>query len=251
MARCGGPVPKGQICRGVDLIGVSIAAIIVVCGLLYIPGPWLIGRWIRCCQRTTSQRNHQVYLTFDDGPGSRLTPQILDILRKNRIRASFFLLGRNIAGRETIVQRIQQEGHSIASHSYGHLHAWKVFPWQSLTDITRCWKILDNCLCQNNGRYHFRPPNGKLNALSLIYLLIRRTSIIYWSIDSGDTWSVGNRNPEYASNEIRKHGGGIVLFHDFDRSTDATDAFVLQSLESVIQVARQMNLQFATVDALS
>lgn len=62
-------------------------------------------------------------MTFDDGPGSSLTPSILSILAESKAKATFFPLGRNIAGREAIVGQIAQQGHDICSHGYDHLHA--------------------------------------------------------------------------------------------------------------------------------
>ena len=59
-------------------------------------------------------------LTFDDGPNPETTPHVLDVLRKYHIHATFFLIGENIAGNETIVKRILREGHLVGNHSFTH-----------------------------------------------------------------------------------------------------------------------------------
>lgn len=61
-----------------------------------------------------------VYLTFDDGPSYKITNKILDILKEKNVRATFFVVGYKIAGREQILKRIYKEGHSIGLHSYSH-----------------------------------------------------------------------------------------------------------------------------------
>lgn len=225
-----------------------IVAFVLGGAFCYIPLVWLLGRCMRIRQQKQAERNRLVYLTFDDGPGNRLTPEILDILHKHNIRATFFLLGSNITGREMIVQRILQEGHCIASHSFSHLHAWKQWPWKVLADIRKGYQSIETCLHHQTNRYPFRPPFGKMNLLSYLYIKILNYSIYYWSIDSQDTWTVGSRNPEYAAGQIFKRGGGIVLFHDFDRTTSSNDSFVLQSLNGVIQTAQRMNLRFVAME---
>lgn len=64
--------------------------------------------------------NKVVYLTFDDGPSSRVTPMVLDILKQKDVKATFFIIGCKIKGREDILKRITDEGHGIGLHTYSH-----------------------------------------------------------------------------------------------------------------------------------
>ncbi len=74
------------------------------------------------------QRNKQdcewgekdVYLTFDDAPGDKVTEEVLDILKEKKVMGTFFVVGERISGREDIIKRISTEGHSIGLHSYSH-----------------------------------------------------------------------------------------------------------------------------------
>src|SRR5688572_26382773 len=59
-------------------------------------------------------------LTFDDGPSSAYTPQILDILDRHGVKATFFVLGSNVAGNEALLQRTYASGHEIGNHTWGH-----------------------------------------------------------------------------------------------------------------------------------
>lgn len=61
-----------------------------------------------------------IYLTFDDGPSSKVTSNVLDVLKENKVKATFFLIGNQIKGREAVVKRIYNEGNSIGLHSYTH-----------------------------------------------------------------------------------------------------------------------------------
>lgn len=195
-------------------------------------------------------KSKSLVLTFDDGPGNRLTPVILDILAKNKVKATFFLLGRNIHGRESLVQRIGAEGHEIGSHGYDHIHALKVLPWHSIADIKRGWQAIDDALGSQGSRYLFRPPNGKMNLVSLLYVWAKKVPIIYWTVNSGDTWLPEKRDIHRAAALTKRNGGGVILAHDFDRSTDKNDYYVLESLRLSLAVAKESGMQVCTVSQL-
>lgn len=89
--------------------------------------------------RRKSKKLNSLVLTFDDGPGNRLTPAILELLAESKARATFFLLGRNIAGRKGIVRQMDEQRREICSYGCDHLHYWKVTPLRALADIKSCW----------------------------------------------------------------------------------------------------------------
>jgi peptidoglycan/xylan/chitin deacetylase (PgdA/CDA1 family) len=199
-------------------------------------------------ERRAKERQALV-LTFDDGPGSSLTPAILNILAEDKVKATFFLLGRNIAGREAIVRQIAEQGHDICSHSYGHLHGWKVSPIRALSDIKRGWAAIDAALGTMRKKYPFRPPNGKLNIICLLYLLIRQVPIVYWSVDSGDTWRQqpdSHRVAQFAE----RTGGVVSLAHDFDRKNKNTNQFVIESVRAALAMAADKGMRVLTVSEL-
>jgi peptidoglycan/xylan/chitin deacetylase (PgdA/CDA1 family) len=196
-----------------------------------------------------AEKSKALVLTFDDGPGNRLTPALLTLFAENGVLATFFPLGRNLAGREGLAREISERGHEICSHGYDHLHQWKVLPSRALSDIRRGWKAVDKALGVEKGRYPFRPPNGKLNIVCLAYLLLLRVPIIYWSEDSGDTWPVTPETDRLAST-AKKAGGVVSLAHDFDRSSDETDPFVLESTRAALVMAKEQNMRVMTVSQL-
>jgi peptidoglycan/xylan/chitin deacetylase (PgdA/CDA1 family) len=195
-------------------------------------------------------KSKTLVLTFDDGPGNRLTPVILNILSKYHVKATFFLLGRNIVGRENLVKRIAAEGHEICSHGYDHINYWYVSPVRALADIKRGWQAIDIALGTDCQKYPFRPPYGKLNIVCLLYLMLKRIPVVYWSIVSGDTWPLGRIDSQRIGMLARKKGGGVALVHDFDRSDNSVDNMVLELVRTALTTAQQTGLRVRTVSEL-
>lgn len=216
---------------------------------LYVGVPWLHSRWARRLLKRRAALNKAIVLTFDDGPGNRLTPALLTLFAENNARATFFPLGRNLAGREALARELSERGHEICSHGYDHLHQWKVLPIRALSDIRRGWKAIDEALGTSCGKYPFRPPNGKLNIVCLLYLLLLRVPIVYWSEDSGDTWPITPANDRLAL-LAKETGGAVSLAHDFDRCTDERDEFVLESTRAALAMAKEHDMSVLTVSQL-
>ncbi len=227
------------------MIFVYIILLVFFAMALYIPVPWGIGKIVRLHQKAKAIKGRKVYLTFDDGPGTRLTPQILTLLEEKGIKATFFLLGRNVSGKEDILEAVARQGHAIASHSYNHFNAWKVSPHKGICDIRKGWDEVNRIFQTKNKRYPYRPPNGKLTLFSLLYLWYHKVPIIFWSVDCRDTKTDFQSNIGFASERIQNDQGGVVLFHDFDRTTDGWDASVLESIKAVIETGQKMKLEFS------
>jgi peptidoglycan/xylan/chitin deacetylase (PgdA/CDA1 family) len=217
---------------------------------MYVGIPFIYGRYSRILLGRKAAKVRTLVLTFDDGPGNRLTPIILRLLAEYNAKATFFLLGRNIAGREQIVRQIAADGHEICSHGYDHLHHWRVSPVRAIRDIKRGWQAIDNAIGTQDRTYPFRPPCGKVNLVSLLYLWAKKVPIIYWTVDSADTWLPEKRDPHRCASTVEAAGGGITLAHDFDRSTDKTDYYVLESLRLSLAAAKESGLQTCTVSQL-
>jgi len=228
-----------------------VPIIISILGLvfLYAGVPWIYGQLARKSLEGNAKEHKALVLTFDDGPGSSLTPAILNILAECKAKATFFLLGRNIAGREEIVRQIAEQGHDICSHGYDHLNGLMASPFRVMSDIKRGWTTIDSALGMMKKKYPFRPPNGKLNIICLLYLLIRKVPIVYWSVDSGDTW---RELPEsFRVAQLAETVGGLVsLAHDFDRKNENINRYVVESVRAALAMAANKDMQVLTVSQL-
>ncbi len=216
----------------------------------YVVIPWLYGRWLRRRLAKRVQANRAVVLTFDDGPGDRLTPKVLGVLAEYKAKGSFFFSGRNVKGREELVRRIAEEGHHVCSHGFAHLHAWKVWPWESIRDIKRGWQAIDLALGVRRGVYPFRPPYGKLNLATLLYLWWNRVPVIFWTCDIGDTWPQEKKERQLDQAWAKLRRGAVVLAHDFDRRTDTMDVYVLDTLRRCTTIARESGLRVCSLPEL-
>jgi peptidoglycan/xylan/chitin deacetylase (PgdA/CDA1 family) len=173
----------------------------------------------------------------------------MDLFEKKDAKATFFLMGKNIAGREQIVRQIRQRGHEICSHGYDHINYWKVSPLRTLSDIKRGWEAIDNALGQKLNKYAFRPPYGKLNIVCLLYLLAKRIPIVYWTQDSGDTCKAVLENQKIQILTTNADGA-VCLAHDFNRSNKEKEDSLIESIRLALETATKKGMRVMTVSEL-
>lgn len=217
----------------------------------YFAVPWIYSRIQKFLLRLKAVRHNALVLTFDDGPGNRLTPVILQKLREHGARATFFLLGRNISGRQEIVRQIVREGHEICSHGYNHLNHWNIPPVSAVKDLHCGWEAINKSLDSHRHFYPFRPPYGKLTFVTLLYLLLRKIPICYWTLVSGDTSGCGRQDVNKSVIQLQKSGGAVYIAHDFDRPDDEINEGVLRSLDMILDAARKSDMKIMTFSELA
>ncbi len=165
--------------------------------------------------------DNMVYLTFDDGPSKR-TLEVLDTLRENKVKATFFVVGNTDEFSKSVMRRIVEEGHSIGVHSFLH-------------DYKRVYGSVDVFLDDFYAMYHliyeatgikpdiFRFPGGSVNSynqtiyLEIIDEMTRRGFTYYdWNVSSVDTNAgiTPARIERNVINGTKKYARSIVLFHD-------------------------------------
>ncbi len=100
-----------------------------------------------------------VYLTFDDGPSDRVTPAVLDVLKEENVKATFFIIGSNAKRRKDILKRACGEGHTLAVHSYSHDYS-QIYssPEALLADIQKCNEVIEEITGEPSRVYRF--PGG-------------------------------------------------------------------------------------------
>lgn len=157
----------------------------------------------------------KVYLTFDDGPNSYYTGQILNILKDYGIKASFAVLGVNIEKNPAVLQRIVDEGHGIINHSYSHDYN-RVYksPEAFLEELESCNESIAGIT--GRGVKIFRAPGGpsKLNKETFELLRQHGYISISWNVASADT------DPKGVSKEqiIENVQNGIMQIESFEKN---------------------------------
>lgn len=158
----------------------------------------------------------RVALTFDDGPGRETTKKLLDGLKERNIKASFFLMGKNIAGNENLVKRMKEEGHLIGNHTFNHVQLSRLSDAEACEEITRTSDVV----YQITGQYttFIRPPFGewKKNLECLVTMLP-----VLWTVDPVD-WNTDDVGLVVRRVEKVVQDEDIILLHDiYDSSVDA------------------------------
>lgn len=167
-------------------------------------------------------KNPCVALTFDDGPSDQ-TPQILDILQKYNVKATFFVLGKKAHDHPDIIKRQIDEGHQVGYHGWNHTAFNRLRPEQIHDELNRTDEIFR---ANNYTSRVARPPYGTLNQKSIDVLRDRNQDIILWSVDPRD-WDVKDAEQIYNRVITASHNGAIILLHDIYPSTaDAVEPII-------------------------
>ncbi len=195
-----------------------------------------------------------VALTFDDGPAIPYTKDILQVLQKHNIKATFFILGQNAENNLDIVKKIHGAGHELGNHSWSH----KRLVFKSPNFIRNEIEKTDNLIRSSgyNKTIHFRAPYGnKLVILPLILKSMNRPHILFDVI--ANDWE--NTEPEAIVNLIIKqiHPGAIIVLHDgivqeeVSKSLTKEDRInTVKALEILIPRLLDDGYQFVTIGEL-
>lgn len=222
---------------------------VVVAGAVHAVVPRLVLNAHKRRLLTLCRERKAIVMTLDDGPGRLLTPLVVDRLKQAGVPATFFLLGRNVKGNEDLVELIRSSANEIGSHGEEHVHHLWSWPWAGLFDTRAAWNRLRDLLGADATKMPFRPPYGKMNVLSWLWVVWHRTAVMLWTHDSFDTRLGVDKSPAQLQGELRQAGGGVVLLHDFDRSIANAGEQVLAKLDAVLEL-RNEGFRFLTAGAL-
>jgi peptidoglycan/xylan/chitin deacetylase (PgdA/CDA1 family) len=176
-----------------------------------------------------------LFLTFDDGPEPDITESILEILRTNNIKATFFCTGENFLKYPDLSRRIMDENHLIANHSFSHIEGLKSKAKSYIEDVNKAKKVLNSNL--------FRPPWGLLS-LYKFYILSKDNKIILWNICSNDNLKVIDINMQLKAMIKKLVPGSIILFHFSKKHAENT----LALLPEFIYLSLEKNYKFEVLD---
>jgi peptidoglycan-N-acetylglucosamine deacetylase len=182
-----------------------------------------------------------IAMTFDDGPSATLTPKLLDLLASHHIKATFFVIGENVAEHPDIVARAAREGHEIGNHSWSHPNFAKLSAESVRSQLQRTDDAIKNAT--GNRPTLMRPPYGSVTEREKRWIHDEfGYRIILWDVDPYDWKRPGSA---VVRNRILKETqpGSIVLSHDIHPGT-------IEAMPSTFDALEAKGFKFVTVSEL-
>ena len=171
-----------------------------------------------------SEKEQKVFLTFDDGPSTNVTDSILTILEQEKVRATFFCIGKNVKKNPELADKILTLGHSIGNHSMTHVNGWRTRKNSYLRNINDASEYINSNL--------FRPPFGRFNLYSLDQIL-KKYKLVMWDVLSGD-FDEKIEEKAVINNVIKNvANGSIIVFHDNNKSKEKTLSALIKTIKKL------------------
>lgn len=189
-----------------------------------------------------AQPTKKIAFTFDDGPKSKITEEILEVLRENDAKATFFILGVNGKRYPKILEKIHEEGHQIANHSYNHPNLKKLPMSDVKKELESTNKIITGVT--NKKVVYFRPPYGALGKAQKEELKKNLgMESVMWNISPKD-WEKSS-DKDYIAKFLVENAKdkGIVLLHDYGKTA--------QALKVVLPQLKARGFEFVTIEELN
>jgi peptidoglycan/xylan/chitin deacetylase (PgdA/CDA1 family) len=188
--------------------------------LFFLPDPWVFAQFILPTAQafgpaatSFATDKKEVWLTIDDGPDPSSTPKVLELLERHGARATFFVVGAQVAKHPELARMIAERGHTIGNHTQSHPSwcFWRATPRTTASEIDLCTAAL--LLADAPFERFFRPPVGIRNPFLDPQLKARAMELVLWNARGFDG---GGRDPQAAlariSRQIRP--GGILVAHE-------------------------------------
>lgn len=200
---------------------------------------------------TDDTTTKKVYLTFDDGPGSQ-SGKILDILKKNHVKATFFVTGKEDASSKKIYQRIVKEGHTLAMHSYSHIQD---VIYDSKEAFEKDLKQINRCLYEATGVHtkFYRFPGGSSTQNTSLPIqnfidVLKKNHYLYldWNVISPDINNANATKEQVVTGVMQgvdAYDTAVVLMYDV-----ADKPMTVKALPSIIKQIKAKNYELLPVD---
>ena len=200
---------------------------------------------------TDDTTTKKVYLTFDDGPGSQ-SGKILDILKKNHVKATFFVTGKEDASSKKIYQRIVKEGHTLAMHSYSHIQD---VIYDSKEAFEKDLKQINRCLYEATGVHtkFYRFPGGSSTQNTSLSIqnfidVLKKNHYLYldWNVISPDINNANATKEQVVTGVMQgvdAYDTAVVLMYDV-----ADKPMTVKALPSIIKQIKVKNYELLPVD---
>ncbi len=183
----------------------------------------------------------EIALTFDDGPHPDYTPRLLELLAREKVPATFFVIGKMVDKHPELVQREAAEGHQVANHTYDHIRLVGLPQRQAQSEIIRGSDAIARAI--GKPTRYYRPPGGEYDATVIAATKAAGSTMVLWTDDPGDyadpgADTIASRTIKTASN------GAILLLHDGAKQT-------LPVLPEIIRTLKAQGYVFVTIADLA
>lgn len=187
-----------------------------------------------------------IALTFDDGPHPVYTLQLLDLLKRYEVKATFFVVGSKVEKYPYIIKRMHEEGHAIGIHHYEHTSNWVLTPGQLDSQLERTAAAIEQCIGRRPILY--RPPWGHFNVTTPFIAKSYRT--VLWSHIFGD-WKIERAKRLYEDLHNAVEDGAVLLLHDCGKTLGADEEapkFMLESLACFLADCQEQSVSFVQLE---
>jgi len=191
-----------------------------------------------------SVQDKVIALTFDDGPEREWTPKILDILKQKNVKATFFVVGKQVQMYPDVLQRINAEGHVIGDHTFDHADLTKLDAQQVEQEIEKCADLVHEIIGKTPNLV--RPPFGFHNETVDNVAYAKGRIIVLWSLDTKD-WTGLDAATVKARVLPKMKNGFIVLQHDGNNPKLGGS---VQALPDIIDGLKAQGYTFVTISEL-
>lgn len=188
----------------------------------------------------------QIALTFDDVPDSRFTPKVLDQLKRQGVKATFFIVGHRAQKHPDLVRRIHAEGHIIGNHSYTHPQFKRRTVKQFEVEIKKTEKIIENIIGYRPKL--IRPPYGEINEAQLKWAQKNGYCVVNWNVDSLD-WK-GLNKQQVKKNIMKGISPGAIVLQHAGGGTSSTLEGTVQAIPEIVQAIKKRGYKFVTLPEL-
>ena len=203
---------------------------------MFIEQPPLLYRILfpEAVWRIKRKKRRVVYLTFDDGPVPEVTPWVLDTLDHYGVKATFFMVGDNVARNPQLFDEIKRRGHGYGNHTMNHLQVMKTTLADYIHNIDQANELIDSSL--------FRPPHG-LMKWSQARAIKERYNIIMYDLVTRDYSRQMNGEEVLANVRRYVRNGSIIVFHDSLKA----EKNLRYALPRAIEWLKEQGYEFETI----
>lgn len=217
----------------------KIIIILLIIWFIYAPVPTYI---LKITNFFKKKESTNIYLTFDDGP-SKYTGKLLDLLKKNNVKATFFIVAEFAFKNPKLIERMKKEGHIIGLHSLAHTNSMLTGPIKTYKNMVKSMNIMAELGVKP---LYYRAPWGHFNLVELLMIKKYHLKIVLWNVMAED-WEA-NTTSELICEKImsRVKKGDIICLHD-GRGKNEAPSRTITALETALPKLKENGFSFEVI----